>query len=575
MNNIINACDNNEQILDHDLGYDSFDALESQLEAELDEKLQDLGDLEEDFKKMGNPESLGTTVMDVVREQFINQIGVVAGEDFIEENRNLRLDLRNSAHIQTTDNFAKGKIATHNTSIDYKKRYEGFHSNFQHDENNKIKTHTARNGKQEATLVKGARNLYDRERPVGSKKLHIDVDHTVSAAEIMRDPGINAHMTKEEQIAFANSSANLNAMNASHNRSKGDKTTTEWLGGSNANGQKPNEIFNDLTPEQEKEYKEKDRQARKKLAEEKGKGEKRSIETGKKSQKAEALRIGKKALRAVIMGLLAELIKNIIQKLISWIRSGSKKMVDLTTKIKEAIHVFIGNLKQKIMTAGKTVLTTIFTAIWGPIIGLLTKVGVFLKQGYKSIKEAIQYIKKPENRTKSFSVLLLEISKIIVVGLTGGAAIMVGQVIEKSLLTIPLFAIQIPFLGSLASLLGIFFGAVGMGIIGALVLNWINKKIIKRQRKENTSQQIDKSNEILTTQQKLQVVVKENVNQTKTDVFLSMKDRRSHIKKEMENMAGSMMNSIDKADKLHSDVDTLHDENNDALDDIYKDLETI
>src|SRR3712207_1716641 len=69
------------------------------------------------------------------------------------------------------------------------------------------------------------------------------MDHTVSAGEIIRDPEANAHMIKEEQIAFANSEANLNEMDAGPNRSKGDKSMTDWLDNPNKNGQKPNEIF--------------------------------------------------------------------------------------------------------------------------------------------------------------------------------------------------------------------------------------------------------------------------------------------------------------------------------------------
>lgn len=37
--------------------------------------------------------------MDVVWEQFVNQVAVTAGEDFIKENRGLHLDLRKEAHI--------------------------------------------------------------------------------------------------------------------------------------------------------------------------------------------------------------------------------------------------------------------------------------------------------------------------------------------------------------------------------------------------------------------------------------------------------------------------------------------
>ena len=91
-----------------------FDELESKLDSELEEQMADLEGLEVDREQIGNPDTIGHTIMNVVWEQFINQVGVVAGEDFVKENRGLTLDLRDSAHIQTTDNFAKGKIATHN-----------------------------------------------------------------------------------------------------------------------------------------------------------------------------------------------------------------------------------------------------------------------------------------------------------------------------------------------------------------------------------------------------------------------------------------------------------------------------
>ena len=72
----------------------SLDDLENQLDAELEAKFSDLELLEEEQEKIGNPDSIGDTVLSVVWEQFINQVGVVAGQDFIEENRGLTLDLR-------------------------------------------------------------------------------------------------------------------------------------------------------------------------------------------------------------------------------------------------------------------------------------------------------------------------------------------------------------------------------------------------------------------------------------------------------------------------------------------------
>ena len=317
-----------------------FAQLESQLEAELDSQMEDLKVLEEEHDKIGNPATIGETVKNVVWEQFINQVGVIAGEDFIRENRGLTLDLRDSAHIQTTENFEKGKIATHNDKIDYQKRYDDWQANFQHDENGDVKTQT-RTGKQEATLVNGARKPFDEGRPTGSVERGTDMDHTVSAGEIIRDPAANAHLSKEEQIAFANSEANLNEMNAGQNRSKGDKSMTDWLDNPNKNGQKPDEIF-DINEEQKEKYREKDKEARTEYERVKKKGEKRSIETGKKSQREEAFRIGGKALRSVIMGLLASLVKDIIQKLVAWFRSGKRSLSTFIDSVKLAINDSIG-----------------------------------------------------------------------------------------------------------------------------------------------------------------------------------------------------------------------------------------
>ena len=111
---------------------------ETLLEHELVSHMSELSGLEEDFEKIGSPDTLGETVMNVVWDQFINQIGIIAGEDFIKENRGLTLDLRNFVYIQTTENFANGKIASHNSSIDYQERYDNWQSNFVRDEHGNI-----------------------------------------------------------------------------------------------------------------------------------------------------------------------------------------------------------------------------------------------------------------------------------------------------------------------------------------------------------------------------------------------------------------------------------------------------
>lgn len=493
-----------------------FKHTEEELESRLIEQLSELSLLEKDRENIGNPETLGTTVLNIVWEQFINQIGVVAGEDFIRENRGLTLDLRDSAHIQTTENFINKKFATHNDKIDYQQRYNDWQSNFQRDEKGEVVNHKTRSGKEEATLVSGARKPFDQGRPVGSVEHRTDMDHTISGAEIIRDPVANAHMDKKEQIAFANSDKNLNEMNAGHNRSKGDKPMTEWLDNPNKKGQKPNEIF-DITEEQDRAYREKDAAAREEYEKCKNKGEQHSIETGKQSQKEEFFRIGGTALRAVIMGLLAELIKKIVAKLVAWFRSGNRVLKTFIESIKNAIKAFVDDLKKHLKNAGNTLLTTIATAIIGPVVGVIKKAWVFLKQGYSSVKEAIQFLRDPQNANMPFSIKLLNVGKIVVVGLTAGGSLLLGETIEKSLTAIPIFAVQIPGIGSLANMLGLFLSSVACGVVGAFALNKIDEIISEKLIKYNTLLVSDKRSEIIESQNQLNKVSLESLKKTILD----------------------------------------------------------
>ena len=182
------------------------------------------------------------------------------------------------------------------------------------------------------------------------------------------------------------------------------------------------------------------------------------------------------------MQLLAELVKEIIAKLVKWFKSAKKNLGALLDSLKEAIHSFISKMKEHLINAGNTVLSTVATAILGPVFGTIKKVWMLLKQGWKSLKEAINYIKKPENKGKSIGRLMLEVGKIIIAGLTGAGALLLGEIIEKGLMTIPVFAFEIPLLGSLASIIGIFLGAVVSGIIGAIAINLIEKRIEKSQK---------------------------------------------------------------------------------------------
>ena len=519
--------------------YEPFDLdeLEEKIQNEFEDDLDDLEFLKEEKEKIGNPDNLGKVIMDVVWEQFLTQIAVTAGEDFIKENNGLHLDLRNEAHIQTTENFAKGKIATHNKEIDYKKRYDDWQNNFQRNNDGTIRTKIDNRTGEEMAILRvqnkkkdpngenyntnyNARKYIDKGRPQGSKT--VNKDHTISAAEIIRDAEANAHMTREEQASFANSDKNLIDLDSRANESKQDSKMSDWLD-SERNGEKPADRF----PINEDELRKRDKEARDEYEKQKAEAEQRSIKSGKKSQKEEAFRIGGKALRAVIMQLLAELIREIIAKLVKWFKSAKKAMDTLLNSLREAIHSFIGNLKTHLINAGNTLFSTVATAIIGPVFGTIKKVWMMLKQGWQSLRAAVSYIRKPENKGKSISRLILETGKIVIAGLTGVGAIALGEVIEKGLMSIPIFAFEIPLLGSLANLLGIFFGAVVAGIIGAIAINLIEKKIEKSQKAENVGAQIEKRNDILNTQHKLRTVNEKILDRDKSNAKCAIRERHA------------------------------------------------
>lgn len=516
----------NEEALD-------FDALEKALEQEFDEKNLDLELAIKDREKIGDPKSLAETVGNVVWEQFINQIGIGAGEEFIKQNKGLELDLSYDAHIQTTENFAKGVFPSHNKEI-YEKRYKDWQAKFQKDENNNIKTHSTRMGTQEATLVKGARKAFDKDRPNGSAERKTQMDHTISVGEILRDPAANAHLTREEQIEFANSQANLNEIPASWNQSKSDKSMTDWLENPNSKGQKPTEIF-DISEQDKQQLLDKNAMARTEFNKVKEKGELRSVVSGRISQV-------KEGVKAVIFGLLASLLKSILTKLVVLFKSGKRKFKEFILGIKDAVYEFFYNLrhnfKETLKTSSETFITTITTAISDKI----KKFWMFLKQGFKSLKEAFDYIVAPENKNKPFDILVLEVGKILVAGLSVAGAIALNELIENALLTVPFFALQIPLLGTLASIISVFLSAVVSGIIGALAMRLIDKLIAGKQKELANQRIIEAGNQVLAIQSAQIEVAKQRVAYTKEKVRTSINARHAEAAEFMKDTITDVKN---------------------------------
>ena len=516
-----------------DFDYEQLLEIENSLENNLKDVVEHIEQLDIDREKLQNNEYLQESIENIVWEQVQLQLAAQIGEEFIKDNNGQTLDLRKDAHIQTAENFEKGKLATHNRDVDYQERYDTWQNNFVKDDLGNIKTHSTRSGKIVNTLTKDARKPFDAGRPTGSKEKGTQMDHTVSAGEIIRDPKANAFLTKEEQIAFANSKVNLNEIRSDINQAKGDQSTTELFDNPNSKGQYAKEVHN-ISSKEEKQLREKDKEARAEYDRVRDEAEKRAIKSGKKSRRDEALKVSGKALKAALLQLLSEFLRELISKFISWLKDTERNLSTFIEKVKEAIISFVNNLSNHLLNVGKSVVTMIASAIVGPVINTFLKAWTFIHQGWKSLKEAIDYLNNPENKEKSVQIMMLEIGKIVVAGLTATGAIVVGEALGASLTaSFPVLAISIPLLGTIGSVIGTFMGATLSGIIGAFVLKMIDQQIVNKQITELSSKKIDQNNEML--------VIKDQLLDVKTIKLQVEKDSVINTIKERHDMAASIM----------------------------------
>ena len=545
------------EITNNELEYGNLIDLQSSLQVELNDILDELSSIEDDREKLKNNQYLEEAIQDIIWDQVQNQLAVQIGEEFIKDNQGQTLDLRKEAHIQTAENFEKGNFATHNRDVNYQERYDKWQNNFVKDDLGNIQTHSTRSGKIVNTLTKDARKPFDAGRPTGSKEKGTQMDHTVSAGEIIRDPKTNAFLTKEEQIAFANSKVNLNEIRSEVNQAKGDLSTTELFDNPNSKGQYAREVHN-ISSTEEKQLREKDKEARTEYDRVRDEAEKRAIQAGKKSRRKEALKVTGKALKAAVLQLLTEFLREIVKKFISWLGEKEKNFGTFIAKVKEAISNFMSNLSHHVLGVGQSMVTMLATSIIGPVVGTFMQVWTFIQQGWRSLTEAIDYLKNPENKNKSTSVKMLEIGKIIVAGVTAAGAIVLSGAIGATLLSIfPPLAVEIPLLGSLSGLIGTFMGATVAGIAGAFVLKLIDQMIVEKQIDELTNKKIDKYNDKLIVQDQMNAVEMALVQVDKMESLSQMEDRHRQAGKIMKDELSFLLEEKEKDDNEFTEIDAL------------------
>ena len=527
---------------ENDLESFDLEALENKINDNIEEELKDLDYLESEHEKIGNPDNLGDVVQNIVWEQFINQLGSIAGEDFIKANHGLTLDLRNEAHIQTPENFKDGKISKHNhySRESLEENYDRY-KNMPHKEfrkkyvNKQMDSTLKRAGTLEKEGINTVQDIYTGKQIPTARKTADGKDnpkaaqreHVKSSDELYRNPSLQMANDNEALASVINNPENLQGYTtAERNRSKSNKSVAEM-------------DDKDKTKHHEKANKRAEEFINKKEKE----GEERLKEEGRKTQKEEALRIGSSSLRAAVMALLAQLVKTIIGKLVTWFKSANKNLSTLRTSIKDAIVSFVTDLKTNLQIAGNSIISTIITSIGNPILNTIKKFWAILKQGWRALKDVYQYLKNPDNKSKPIDIRLMEIGKIVIVTLTAGGALLLGDLIEKKLLLIPVFSIEIPLIGSLASILGLFFGAVGAGIIGAILLNYIDKKIAKKQKGESNKNIIDKSNKVLSLQAEQQIINAVKLDNIKLTANQNITNRHEDAAEIMKQSMDSIMDN--------------------------------
>lgn len=541
-----------------------YEELDKEFENQLVNKEKELSDLKIELAEIGNPEKLTNSISQIVWEQFILQIAGTAGQDFIKSNHDLTLSLSKADHILSEENFIKGDLPKHNfDNIDkYQQRYDDYFNSLKRDENGNVVYHETRTGNKEATIASGARKIFDEGRPTGSNDHNTSMDHTISAAEILRDTKAATFMDTKEKVDFANSETNLNEIDKGWNASKSDMSTSDWLNNPNKNGQKPEDIFNNMSEKDKEELLEKDAKARAEFEKRKNEAEQKAIEEGKESIKKEALRSATFTTQAIVVALCAKLTRTVFQEVIVWLMQKNKKASELLKHIKKAIKDFFFDFKKNLLLSVDVGLTTVLSQIFGSIVSTIRRALLFFKIGGETFYNVGKYLKSPENANKPTDLKILDIGRIVTIGFTAAGAIGLGVAISSIIQTHcpPIALLQIPLLGSAGNLIGIFLGGLISGVCGAIVLHQIDGALEGQKKRENIEKQIIVGNDILALQNEQFNLYTSMINNKANSSCNNIKENHLRAIEEIKKANDSLVvvnesDNSDTLDEISSSVD--------------------
>lgn len=533
----------------------NFDELEAKLEAKLESDLADYKFLEVEKEKIGNPDSFGKVISDEIWKQFANQIG---------------LDITNETLIQKYDR-------EHPETYDEVKDKVMKDSKYK-EANKKMKTK-----QQNGELT----DSYTGKKMKKNDKANLD--HVVSRKELYENARRKqANLSTEE---LANKDENLQPTNESLNKSKKEKSVDKYVAQREERERKlreQNEKANkkidesNMSPAEKKAAKAKNN---KRLQDKLNADDERMKAADKKARNAinkdiaigVTKQVGKKAatdaLKQMSIEALFTLLKEIMNGMVRFFKSQAKSFKLFLAEMKKAIHNFFSKITSFLKTGATSFVGTIVSEIFGPIVSMFKKVSSIIKQGVSTIWDAIKYLKDEKHKSEPFSIKIAQVGKIIVGGLVAGGAILLGNTFETALLTVPGMQIQLPLLGSLASIIGLFLASLVSGIIGAIVLNFIDKFIANKLRSNIVEKQIDSSNKILKQQKQLEVVSKMRNEQVKSKIAVSIKDRHEKAAEAMKDIIERMTDY--KPNYKETDAKDVISDNEKDFDDMDKVLKSL
>ena len=558
-----NASLSKEQRIDEDLvEYLDFDELEAKLESQLEEELSGLGFFKEEKEKIGDPDALGKVMLDEVWKQFGNQIG---------------LDMTNETLNQKYDREHKDETyAEVGKKVMQDPKYKNANK-----------------------AMKEQQQLGNLKDEYTGKKLNkndsANLDHVVSRKELYenqrrRQAGINTEN-------LANKDDNLKATNESLNKSKKEKSVDE---------------YGSRREEREKELRKQNERANKKIDESnmsdvekqkaKAKNNKRlqdkldaddelmrkvdkearkaiNKDIAKGVAKETAKKAGKDALKQMAVSALFSLLKEVVNGFVRFLKSQAKSFKSFLDEMKRAIKSFFEKITSVLQTGASSVVGTIVTEIFGPIVSTFKRLASLIKQGVSSVMEAVKYLNDKENKNKPFSIKVAQVGKIITSGVVAGGAIFLGELFEKLLLKVPGMATVLPLIGALANVIGMFLASLVSGLIGAIIINLIDKFIAKKQKSNIQADIMDKGNQILNTQHQLQIVNEEQLERDKANAQENISERHQKAGAIMKDAFGNIMEDfvhdfsdsedvcvIDEEDvKTNNEIDKASDDLDDIL----------